>query len=291
LNDFRQFFLLYWGKRWVIQKRDIRGLFFLVVVPVILVALVLLILTVDMSSAGPAIELSPTLYHTSSTGGYGLTDVVVGSLRTEDGRDTISEFTKWKEVAASSSTFFQYQEEISSSEIMSKHLLETYNLKTHNTRFGAFVLQDRIPLEISVDWSELVDDLRSMDNSTLGNLVEAFNLFSETSNSRLQVTLPATQIAGLFPEYGGLLDLVGLQGDDPVTLSASHLSWDPFSNSIVFTGTNAESGEIMLFENATISIPFDTAIGAFPQNDTVRYVSTLPSYVSSLHNASSPHAV
>lgn len=295
LGSCRQVFLLYW-KRWVIQRRDIKGSFYLIVVPVILVALVLLILTIDVSSDGPAIEISPALYRTSSTGGLALTDVVVGAGKTTLGnvtKDAVSEFTELEEVLQLRYPHaqLQYQEKISSSGNMSNHLLETYNLKTHNTRLGAFVLRDQISLNVTVNWSELGDDIRSMNNDTIGNLVQSLNVISELSNSGLQVTLPASQVARLLPEYSGALALVGLQGDDPVTLRASEASWDPISNSILFSGTNVQSGDTLLLEGVTLAVPFDTLVTTLPRNGTVHYLSTLSSHVSSLHNATSSHAV
>jgi hypothetical protein len=53
-------------KRWHVAKRDVRGFLTQQVVPVVLIALVLLILTIEDPRVGPAIRLDASLYTTGS---------------------------------------------------------------------------------------------------------------------------------------------------------------------------------------------------------------------------------
>jgi hypothetical protein len=49
-------------KRWTIARRDRKGFFFQVVLPVLLIVLVLLVLTIDVRLAGPPIRMNAALY-------------------------------------------------------------------------------------------------------------------------------------------------------------------------------------------------------------------------------------
>ena len=53
-------------KRYIIQKRDKKGGFFLIILPVILITLVMVVLLVEVPLTGPAIDLSLSLYNTPS---------------------------------------------------------------------------------------------------------------------------------------------------------------------------------------------------------------------------------
>ena len=165
LNAARQVSLLYW-KRATMQRRDLKGACFLVIVPVILVALVLLILMVDIPFAGPAIELTPNLYDTSVLGGSGNTEAVVG------GGSSMAETTSnnsilSKEFLSMQSSMdqiyrklqFRLLEEERSSEEVSQYLLRTYNDRGYEMRFGSFVIDDLIQVELSLNYSEVVKSL------------------------------------------------------------------------------------------------------------------------------------
>ena len=45
-------------KRWICAKRDIKGRFFEILLPILVVAFVLLLLQVEFDPAGPALELN-----------------------------------------------------------------------------------------------------------------------------------------------------------------------------------------------------------------------------------------
>jgi hypothetical protein len=52
-------------KRFTIQRRDIKGLFFKIVLPVVLICLVLMVLLVEVPIEGSPLELTPELYSES----------------------------------------------------------------------------------------------------------------------------------------------------------------------------------------------------------------------------------
>ena len=52
-------------KHYIIQKRDKKGGFFLIILPILLITLVMLVLLVEVPLAGPAIDLSLSLFNTS----------------------------------------------------------------------------------------------------------------------------------------------------------------------------------------------------------------------------------
>ena len=59
--------LILMKKRFTIQKRDRKGGFFLIILPVILISFVLLVLLIEVPLAGPPISLSLSLYDSSSS--------------------------------------------------------------------------------------------------------------------------------------------------------------------------------------------------------------------------------
>jgi len=159
--------LLYW-KRFTIQKRDLKGFLFSVVVPTLVVALVLLILTVDLSLSGPAIEMSPT------TLGIENTDILIGGgaafrNRLTTKRDIAQRVDKLRTALEPlyENTHLHHAASIRSSDAMSKFLLETISNYDGNDRYGSFVLEDVLNLNVAVDWTFYEDDFQQLLNNTL----------------------------------------------------------------------------------------------------------------------------
>ena len=174
LNPLRQIALLY-RKRFVIQRRDLKGAFFQIVLPVLLCGLVLLVLTLDIILAGPPIEMSMSLYRSGIDGTGARTDVVVGGGMTIE---TVADSRRLSVVAEEFKTmsstlhnqypnteFVNLDTALSSSDV-SQHLLDTYNDQDHNARYGSFALYDRINMSMSIDWNDLRTALRSFTTST-----------------------------------------------------------------------------------------------------------------------------
>ena len=171
IGAIRQVLLLY-RKRFIVQKRDLKGAFFSVVLPVLLCGLVLLVLTISPPLAGPGLDLSMNLYGVASDGTAGKTDVVVGGGASFD-TDTSSASTTEhmaRVFADVSSTLapeypdavFVQESGLASSTAMSDYLLETYNDKDHNIRYGALVFDDQVAWEIDMDWAGIKNDIMNL---------------------------------------------------------------------------------------------------------------------------------
>lgn len=167
LSSLQQVGLLFW-KRTVIQRRDLKGAFFLIIVPVILVALVLLILTVNVSLAGPALVLTPELYSTSALNSYDDTDVVIGggaavtnlTMRAELLQ---SDFSQLRELLNNTyDNAASFQDALSSASI-SEYLLRTYN---ENIRFGGFVFSDILQVNVRANLTYVSSELFELFNFT-----------------------------------------------------------------------------------------------------------------------------
>lgn len=173
LPSTRQVGLLYW-KRFVIQRRDITGLFFLVVAPLVLVALVLCILTINVPLAGPAIELSPALYEPVAARGSGSTDVdIVGgaSIKNETLRDEwlVSAFTSFKDILNPLYSLLDFRliAGVATSAHLSTHFLDTYNSRDHNIRLAAFAFDDSLESTLTVDRNGMVDLMGNLGATSL----------------------------------------------------------------------------------------------------------------------------
>ena len=200
ISPFRQVILLYM-KRLLIQRRDLKGAFFMIVLPVLLCGLVLLILTLDIVLAGPAIEMSMSLFQSNTDGMSGLTDVEVGGggSMTQNANPRLSDKVSNLSTTLHSeypNTNFVYLVDAKSSSNMSQHLLDTYNDHNHNERYGAFALRDTIPLQVTINWDELRNDI---NNSIFGveKILDLSNVF-QIANDYFQFDISAGNSADIF---------------------------------------------------------------------------------------------
>jgi len=156
MSPMSQIGLLFW-KRFSIQKRDLKGAFFMIIVPVLLIALVLLILRLDIVLAGPAIQLSPNLYRKLPSGTSGArTNVPIarGASTTLSGNETSIASL----VAALQSEYNHidaWSSPTNSSMQLSQYLLDSYNEHNRSLRYGAIVIDDEIEMTLTVDWDAL----------------------------------------------------------------------------------------------------------------------------------------
>jgi ATP-binding cassette subfamily A (ABC1) protein 3 len=203
LSPFRQIGLLY-TKRFIIQKRDWKGAFFAVILPVIVVALVLLVLMIEPPFVGPAIEVNPSLYRKSSSGTSGETNIPVGGGRggdsTSRNADVATEYSSLSDTVHQhyKYTDFSYLENATSSDAISRYLLETYNDHDHHIRFGAYALEDSIDVALSFNWEALVEDTQVFGVLPLDdvNLIEILGLGDE--NGKIKRKLSVSDLATEF---------------------------------------------------------------------------------------------
>lgn len=172
LHPLRQIALLY-RKRFVVQRRDLKGFLFQIVLPTLLCALVLLVLTIDVPLAGPPIEMSMSLFQSGIDGKGTRTDVVVGggaSLNASaDSRrlsvidDEFNELGSTLNIAYPNAEFVNLGNAVSSRDV-SQHLLDSYNKHDHNARFGSFVLHDTVNLTVEMNWEDMMSTLQPLAN-------------------------------------------------------------------------------------------------------------------------------
>eukprot|EP00546_Thalassionema_frauenfeldii_P021997 CAMPEP_0178898090 /NCGR_PEP_ID=MMETSP0786-20121207/2129_1 /TAXON_ID=186022 /ORGANISM="Thalassionema frauenfeldii, Strain CCMP 1798" /LENGTH=2244 /DNA_ID=CAMNT_0020568753 /DNA_START=187 /DNA_END=6921 /DNA_ORIENTATION=+ len=190
LSPLRQIFLLY-TKRFTYQRRDMKGAFFHIVIPVILCGLILLILTIEIPLIGPPMKMSMNLYERPTSGtAKALTDVVVGGgVSFQENPLSASLEEEFEYLGSSFSEQYPnarivHLKNVSSSDDLSNHLLDTYNDKDHHERYGSFALFDRINFNLQMNWSELRHELSKvspldllsnfldLDNTSLVDLAE-----------------------------------------------------------------------------------------------------------------------
>jgi ABC-type multidrug transport system ATPase subunit len=165
LSPLRQIGLLYW-KRYVVQRRDVKGLCFTVIVPLIVIALVLLVLLIEPPYVGSAIELSPTLY-SEVVGERSKTGVAIG-LETNSSLDYAS---------ISSNLVQQYlfvevsRVQNATSQKLSDYFLETYNERVSPPRFGALALDDVVDVSFRVDWNNILTSSEDLVGLNISSLV------------------------------------------------------------------------------------------------------------------------
>ena len=165
--------LLYW-KRFTVQRRDLKGFLFAVVAPTLVVALVLLILTVNLNISGPAMEMSPTALGNRNN------DVMVGGgaalrNRLSTRRDITEKFEGLQSVLQPlyGNTQLHQLPNVLSSRDMSDYLLLSYDNYNGNERYATYVLHDIVEGIIGVDWPYYKEDIKQLLNTTLEALVDA----------------------------------------------------------------------------------------------------------------------
>ena len=268
--------LFYW-KRFVIQKRNLKGLLFIVLVPTLVVALIFLILTVDVSLAGPAIEMSPLAL------GIKTTDVVVGGGAAFRHRLTAKRDIAQQVDSLSAGVRRLYQNtvlhhlaDMRSSWNLSDYLLGSHANYGGNNRYGGFVLKDVLTLKVGVDWAFYESDFELILNNAL-RIFDDFSIDPATANEFIGL--------GVDMDFTAIVSNTSKLDDAPfflVICSLTLCSLFSFQNFLFH----------LLQQNITL-FPFMTEF-LFRQ---IRYPTSQQDYsftfdtaVSILHNTSSSHA-
>lgn len=156
-------------KRIDVQKRDVKSAFYMLVLPALLVGFVLLILTLDAPLAGPPLPLSSNLYTytnsrkfkkpartliTAGGGAHGDPSIARASYETfaENSRQIDNDRIDWT-----------FNTSVRNSGQMSNHLLESFNDHTHEKRFGAYVFNDSIPMQVTINWPVIAYSIERAD--------------------------------------------------------------------------------------------------------------------------------
>ena len=170
----------------VIQKRDKKAFAFQIVLPSILVALVLLVLTIDVPLAGPALPLSVHLYQKDrKLTSPARTDVIFGGGAHgmhEDAKQTFHNLEKLL-TPSFERVEMNFHDELKTSSQVSQELLDSINDHSHALRFGSYLFNDTIPININIDWSAVKYEIENFNNDGTGNLPFSGDLtnFMETA--------------------------------------------------------------------------------------------------------------
>jgi ABC-type multidrug transport system ATPase subunit len=196
LSPFQQVGLLYF-KRFTIQKRDLKGAFFTVILPVVVVALVLLVLMIEPPFVGPAIEVNPSLYRKSSVSSSVKTNVLVGGGASERiGLNVTEEYSFLSDALDQHYDYvdFDLLEDARNSADTSRFLLETINEQDHNIRFGAYAMEDSIKATIRFQLNDIVEDVFQIQNFSLDDteavdLIDILNLGGDDGKIKWNVSV------------------------------------------------------------------------------------------------------
>jgi ABC-type multidrug transport system ATPase subunit len=317
LSPLKQIGLLYW-KRFVVQKRDGKGFFFSILIPVLVIALVLLVLMIDPPFVGPAIEVSPELYN-EVVGEASDTGVTIGAPSSAEyewlssGLSKIHPFMKFTLIENATSTN------------VSELLLETINDKNGPPRFGAYVLDDGIDVNIQVNWDtiseyteeflpvpltsliKILNDPASLSNFTPTSTSEVIELLqSDGCQTDLLEQLDSTFLSVIISSSTENLEGSGNDLLDAFILTGatndifSFPSTDPNVVAFVSGVCNIVADIQDRFSNASAAFPLLSdleellaTIPTIPEipDGTERFQTVIQTSASVIHNSSSPHAV
>jgi len=168
--------LILMRKRAVIQGRDNLGTFTMIFFPVILVALILQILSIQFSASQHALKLSVDMHSGSLTGVHNSrTKIPIGVGPSDSiGFEKIS--SDMQSLFTSNYKFVDVErvKQVTSSLEMSKYLLQTSSSKKNSARYGSFVLNDKVNLQTDVNFDkadllfETISDLGFTSSWDLG---------------------------------------------------------------------------------------------------------------------------
>lgn len=129
-------------KRWVVQRRDMKGFVFMIVLPAIVIALVLLTLTFNPPLAGPPLDLSLDLFESS---------LIIGGENLNQTSPT--ELESYLAAHFPSVEVYKPLNSSSSYEV-SSFLLQNIG-RSRSPRMGSFVENDSISVNLNVNWDEI----------------------------------------------------------------------------------------------------------------------------------------
>jgi len=280
-----QVFLLL-QKRMLIQRRDIKGFFFTIILPVLLISLVLAILLIDISPSGSNIELSVDLI-SKATSNYSKLhkkhNILVGGSATNH---SVSSFATIMEESYSNEASFTFLNTMNSSRKISEYIQgATDNLRSQEVRFGSYVIGDLVNLTMKVsDWDAVKNKILEevQENDVLASLLinetitTAFNGLAMEDQEKL-IIFAYDIITGNFNED---LELPLLMDTNLSTISDFLVENDS-----------------ALFNNTTSfdEIYIDELLSKYGQvevknNNAIFDVYLKPKF-SIMHNSSSPHGI
>ena len=265
LGPFNQIALLL-GKRQKIQRRDIKGFFFSIVLPAMLVGIVMLFLLLESRFTPPPINLSINLYNQQEANDIRVVDNS-SQFITNLSQHYPSNFTQVYDMDSS---------------LLSKYILDAYEDGSYRASFGAFVLNDKINVTINLDWDyfrRLFGDQFSLD-------IPGTTLLGALSNVAVSDVRPfirnMTFFGNVFNDTQATSNDIGNIFNTTLeamySQSASLLQFfNGLSNGISPNRSSLESNIILDLVNIS---------------DANKFLYLTPKATASiLHNSSSPHAI
>ena len=204
-------------KRYHVAKRDLSGCFFQVLLPVLLVAFALLILTIEPLLAGPSLSLTASMFDDPtvvqmSVGGNA-SSPVEANVRAD--ADVFLNGSRYG-VSLPADTAYRLVSERNgtrprTSYELSEHMLDTYN-SFREERFGAYAFRDTIDMNVTVDWPLVADNL---DEVLQFSIFLAASLGLQDAGFGLDANLTGLVLDALPEGVGGdaAAALEGLLGD------------------------------------------------------------------------------
>jgi len=249
----------------------------------------------DVNPAGSSISLTMDLYKKSPSGNQVDAQVLIGGgaalgNQTTNAKEEVNiEFEKMETVLAQEYTNAKFSRlfEATSSEEMSRYMLETLNDHNHDTRYGSFVIDDLINANLDIDWDEIIG-IFDQSNSTTNDVAEFLNI-SLTS---------AVDAIGVLNDMGvsanvGFSDQFNLSTDEVIEFSSLFLTNSDDVTGFL-NGIGVSANDILELFNSTIAaMPnsgnFINLTDVFSGDTSCKL--NLKTDVSIIHNASSAHAI
>lgn len=148
-------------KRIVVLRRDVKGFFFQIVFPALLIVLIMLILTVRLNISGPTLILNANMYH--RYGQVSPTVVMAGNVESPL-VPNINAYARPNRYTMESAP----PEDSTNSSALSRFLLFDKQNFTDD-RHGAFVFTDQLPLDLTINWDWVSSTLA--DNEISGDII------------------------------------------------------------------------------------------------------------------------
>ena len=167
VGRFSQIMILF-KKRWTIQKRDKKGFIFQIILPSLAVAVALSFLSIDVLESQPSIEMSSNLFREARR--VDETNILVsGRMRKES--PSMEEAFEAMKVGVTNEypgVSIDFVEDKNNSTALSEYILDTYNDNDHAWRFGSYVFNDAIDINVQLSWGDVRHVMNTIDPALVG---------------------------------------------------------------------------------------------------------------------------
>jgi ABC-type multidrug transport system ATPase subunit len=266
-------------KRYIIQSRDLSGLFFQVLFPALQILLILAILTLSIHPAGQSITMDANLYPkeptTVHTNGFAATDSI--HLNTTTGTLNASDiYTDY--ILSGERQLLDNQAQLLSSRNMSGWLLGNGSNALFDYRMSGYVFGDLIPVDLEVNWTWVSENLELILNTTSKFDHSAFKAIEAAGFNTITIN-SSTPLPGL------------ISSDESYALTFTDIEYNSATGEVILINVTAvgyPSGQV--YQLGDVSVPVELLATAFP-DETIMYHFDIISPITIMHNSSSPHAI